>query len=221
MGLQEIPRILSTFRQTLNFSRGFYNYLVTPTTKYYTMKNAILISVLTLITSTIFANTYTPTHDVEDVKKTIILINGIAVLVDIDANGKVINNYLLVPDYFSSNDAHDLLVEKAEVEYEEELAILDRSKLIIFGEESAMLNEAAVDNIRTLANLYNYGSIQNVNITAGHVENADDEDTVNDRINAITQMLEDFGVKEGDISADVKIYRSELPNQFVKIDLVK
>jgi len=221
MGLQEIPRILSTFRQTLNFSRGFYNYLVTPTTKYYTMKNAILISVLTLITSTIFANTYTPTHDVEDVKKTIILINGMAVLVDIDANGKVINNYLLVPDYFSSNDAHDLLVEKAEVVYEEELAILDRSKLIIFGEESAMLNEAAVDNIRTLANLYNYGSIQNVNITAGHVENADDEDTVNDRINAITQMLEDFGVKEGDISADVKIYRSELPNQFVKIDLVK
>ena len=184
------------------------------------MKNAILISIFALITSALFAN---PTNDLRDgdIKKTIILINGAAFLVDINEEGQVLNNYLLVPDYFTSNDTHENLVEKAEEEYADEVATLNRSKLIIFGEESALLDEAAVDNIRELANQYNIGSLQNINITAGHIEAKDDETTVDDRINAISQMLQDFGVEEGDISADIKIYRSELPNQFVKIDLIR
>ena len=184
------------------------------------MKNAILITALLVFAqaTNVFAN---DTKIGENLKKTIILINGAPFLVDINEEGRIIQNYLLVQDYFVSNESHENLVEKAEEEYEDEIAMLNNSRLIIFDETSALLNEAAIDNIRDLANLYNRGTLQNINITAGHVENEDDGITVDDRINAISQMLEDFGVKEGDISADVKIYRSELPNQFVKIDLLR
>lgn len=184
------------------------------------MKNAILISIILFIAQATSAfSLEANTNDI--LKKTIILINGAPFLVDIDENGKVINNYLLVQDYFISDDSHADLVVKAEEEYEEEVAILNNTRLIIFNESSSLLNEIAVDNIRELATLYNNGVLQNINITAGHVEKENDDATVEDRIGAISQLLHDFGVKEGDISADIKIYRSELPNQFVKIDLLR
>jgi len=184
------------------------------------MKNTILITALLLLAQVNTAFSI-DSHIGDNLKKTIILINGAPFLVEVNEEGKVVYNYLPVHDYFVSNESHDNLVEKAEEKYEEELALLSNSRLIIFDETSSLLNESAVDNIRELAKLYNRGVLQNINITAGHVEKENDEITADDRINAISQLLSDFGVKEGDISADVKIYRSELPNQFVKIDLLR
>ncbi|MEE9373300.1 MAG: hypothetical protein V3V00_09630 [Saprospiraceae bacterium] len=184
------------------------------------MKNAILITVLFFLAQAGYSLSL-DIHTGDELKKTIILINGAPFLVDIDHNGKVVNNYLLVHNYFTSNDSHENLVVKAESEYEEEVAFLNSSRLIIFNETSTLLNEVAVNNIRDLANLYNRGVLQNVNITAGQVSKDIDEPNTESRINAITQLLRDFGVKEGDISADIKLYRSDLPNQFVKIDLLK
>lgn len=184
------------------------------------MKNAILLTLMLLFSQALMAND-TETKDGDNLKKTIILINGAPFLVDLDENGKVVYNYLLVSDYFKSDESHENLVEKAEEDYDEEIAMLSNSRLIIFDETSALLNEAAIDNIRELANQYNRGILQNINITAGHEETEDDEIKVEDRISAISQLLLDFGVEEGDISADIKIYRSELPNQFVKVDLLR
>ena len=184
------------------------------------MKNAILLTVILLFAQVLDAST-SDNKEGNDIKRTIILINGAPFLVDIDDSGKVVYNYLLVENYFESSDSHENLVEKAEEEYNEEIAVLSNSRLIIFNEQSSLLDEMAVDNIRELANLYNRGALQNINITAGYQPNQKDELDAEDRISAISQLLLDFGVKEGDISANVKIYRSELPNQFVKIDLLR
>ena len=73
-----------------------------------------------------------------------------------------------------------------------------------------MLNDIAVNHIRDLARLYSRGILQNINITAGHTDEFDDEALAAYRIDAIFQLLKDFGVEEGDISADMKIYKSEL-----------
>ena len=184
------------------------------------MKNAIFISLILLLAQVLNAST-SDLKEGNEIKKTIILINGAPFLVDIDDTGKVVYNYLLVENYFKSEETHENLIEKAEEEYNEELSMLSNSRLIIFDEQSSLLDDMAVDNIRELANKYNSGILQNINITAGYQPNERDEIEAEDRISAISQLLLDFGVKEGDISADLKIYRSELPNQFVKIDLLR
>ena len=152
--------------------------------------------------------------------KTIILINGTPFLVDLDEEGDVVRNYVMVADYFESLESHESMVSRMSTEYEAEMAHLQNSRLIIFPEDLALLNDTAVDNIRDVARLYSKGFLQNINITASHDDDNSDEALANYRVDAVYQLLTDFGVEEGDISADMKIYKSDVPNQFVKIDLL-
>ncbi len=152
--------------------------------------------------------------------KTIILINGTPFLVDLDEEGDVVRNYVMVADYFDSLESHESIVSRMSTEYEAEMAHLQHSRLIIFPEDLALLNDTAVDNIRDVARLYSKGFLQNINITASHDDDNSDEALANYRVDAVYQLLTDFGVEEGDISADMKIYKSDVPNQFVKIDLL-
>ena len=154
--------------------------------------------------------------------KTIILINGSPFLVELDKDGKVIQNYLIVADYFESDHTHTELIKLAEEKYAvEEAANLNRSRMVIFHDESTILNDVAIDNIRHISQSYHIGDLQNINITAGYLENMEDEITTADRIKAISNLLMDFGVEEGDISANMKIFKSDIPNQFVKIELLR
>jgi len=152
--------------------------------------------------------------------KTIILFNGTPFLVDLDEEGDVVRNYVMVADYFESLESHESMVSRMSTEYEAEMAHLQNSRLIIFPEDLALLNDTAVDNIRDVARLYSKGFLQNINITASHDDDNSDEALANYRVDAVYQLLTDFGVEEGDISADMKIYKSDVPNQFVKIDLL-
>ena len=99
--------------------------------------------------------------------------------------------------------------------------MLNRSRLIIFSEASTILNDSAVDNIRHISQSYQRGELQNINITAGYHQDKSDEVTTTDRIETITRLLKDFGVAEGDISANMKIFKSDIPNRFVKIELLR
>lgn len=184
------------------------------------MKKSIIFFCFFLLTATVKSYA-APTHNDYELVKTIILINGTPFLVEMDANGTVLHNYLLVKNYFDSNDTHESLVAKASKEYDDEIEMLNNSRLVIFNEESSLLNDVAVDHIRDLADKYSRGVLQNINITAGRTTQNNDTIMATYRVDAIAQLLQDFGVAEGDISRDIKIYRSELPNQFVKIDLLK
>ena len=179
---------------------------------------SILASALTLS-----ANDYKSPYNISDENflTTIILINGVPFLVELDREGDVIFNYTEVSDYFDSSEPHESMVSRLSSKYDSDVAYLQNSRLIIFQENLSMLNNTAVDNIRDVARLYNQGFLQNINITASHEKNRNDEALASYRIDAISQLLIDFGVRKGDISADMKIYKSDIPNQFVKIDLLK
>ena len=179
---------------------------------------SVLVSALTLS-----ANDNKSPYNVTDeyFLTTIILINGIPFLVELDREGDVVFNYTEVSDYFDSSEPHESMVSRLSHKYDSEFAFLQNSRLIIFQENLSMLNSTAIDNIRDVARLYNQGFLQNINITASHEESRNDETLASYRVDAISQLLIDFGVRKGDISADMKIYKSDIPNQFVKIDLLK
>ena len=180
-------------------------------------------TIITLVTTAVFATVSMASHTtpITDFFRTIILINGTPFLVEMDNDGNLLKNISVVSDYFETNESHENLVRKASDVYEEELARLDNSRLIIFEEENSILNNVAINNIRDLATKYNQGLLQNIRLTAGQTQSLGDESLTGYRVQAIFQMLVDFGVEATDISADFKVYKSELPNQFVKIDLLK
>jgi hypothetical protein len=183
------------------------------------MKNAVLFLAVCLTSSGIFS---APTSSLNhDFFKTIILINGTPFLVEMNSDGDILENYAMVPDYFETEENHEIIVARVSDEYDSEMAMSMTTRLIIFDEDQALLNDFAVHHIREVATLYSKGYLQNVNIVASHSSAHDDEALAAYRIETIYQLLKDFGVREGDISADMKIYKSDLPNQFVKIDLLK
>jgi hypothetical protein len=183
------------------------------------MKNSIVLIILALLTTAFTAHA-NPIEN-ENLFRTIILINGTPFLVELNGEGKVLQRFTMVPDYFETPETHDYIVSRVSETYDDELALLANSRLIIFQEEKALLDETAVNHIREFARLYSNGRVLNINITAGHQDDFQDEALAAHRIEAVFQLLKDFGVEEGDISADMKIYKSDLPNQFVKIDFLK
>ena len=156
----------------------------------------------------------------EDMSKTIILINGTPYFVEMDENGRQIEKIVAVPTYFRSNESHDEILEKANSDYEDELPNL-KSRLLIFEEDQAILDQIAVDHIRDLARLYAKGYVQSINITAAHYDNNKDEALAAYRVNAIYQMFKDFGVDDEGIVADMKEYKSDLPNVYVQLKIKK
>lgn len=154
----------------------------------------------------------------EDMNRTIILIDGDPYLVDLDMDGDLVDAIAPVPDYFVSEESHLALVDRVSDDYESELANI-KSRLLIFDEDSALMNQGAVDHVRDLARLYSKGYIDEISIEAAHEDTFKDEALAAYRIATVYQMLKDFGVKEEDIFADMKYYKSDLPNVYVRMNI--
>lgn len=155
-----------------------------------------------------------------DLNKTIILVNGVPFFVEMNENGNQIEKIATVPTYFTSNETHNEILDKVSSDYEDEYDNI-KSRLLIFPEEQAMLDQVAVDHIRDLARLYTKGYIQSINISAAHLDNNIDEALAAHRISSVYQMLKDFGIEDEGITADMKQYRSDLPNVFVQLKIKK
>ena len=138
-----------------------------------------------------------------------------------DSEGGVVEKFAKVADYFESDESHDLMVYRISEEYESAMAYELNARLIIFEEDNSLLDQFAVDHIREVATLFSKGFINEIEITAGHTEDFTDEAIAAHRINTIYQLFKDFGVDDESIRADMKIYQSDLPNQFVTITMEK
>jgi hypothetical protein len=77
----------------------------------------------------------------------------------------------------------------------------------------------AVNHIRDLARLYSKGFIETIHISAAYEDSQTDEVLAAHRIKTIYQMLKDFGVSDGSITADMKKYKSDLPNVYVRLNI--
>lgn len=165
-------------------------------------------------------STTTSALENEDMKRTIILVNGTPYFVEMDEEGKKIDKIVAVPTYFKSPESHDEIITKVNSDYEEELPNM-KSRLLIFKEDQAILEQPAVDHIRELARLYTKGYIESINITAAHYDEDKDEALAAYRVNSIYQMFKDFGVDDEGITADMKQYKSDLPNVYVQLRIEK
>ena len=180
------------------------------------MRNAS--SLVTALTIVLFFGSYLWAAPIEGINRTIILIDGTPYLVDMDEQGQEIDKIVPIPSYFISSDSHDLIVDRESREYEEELPNI-KSRLLVFTEDVALLDNVMVDHIRDLARLYAKGYIESVHISAAHQTSYGDEALAAHRINVIYQMLRDFGVKNNDITADIKRYKSDLPNVYIRLNI--
>ena len=154
----------------------------------------------------------------DDYNRTIILIDGDPYLVDLDDEGDLVDAIVPVPEYFVSEASHAVLVDRRSEDYASELANI-KSRLLIFSEDSALIDQVAVDHVRDLARLYSKGYINEINIGAAHADTDQDEALAAHRISAVYHLLRDFGVQEEDITADMKNYQSDLPNLYVTMDI--
>ena len=76
-----------------------------------TLGSALKIIVLLIFISAGFTSELSAST--EDLKTTIILINGQAALVDLNPKGEILKRYIAVPDYFTSYRSHESLVRRS------------------------------------------------------------------------------------------------------------
>lgn len=180
------------------------------------MKNAQLILAVVTLISVLF--TSAGATSLNDDNRTIILINGAPFVVNLDQKGDLVETIAWVPEYFASSESHNDIVSRIADDYEVEKNNI-KSRLLIFEEDKAILDYMAVEHIRDMSRLYSKGYIQSINISAAHTNDFEDEALAANRINVIYQMLKDFGVDDNGITADMKHYKSDLPNQFIRLNI--
>ena len=147
---------------------------------------------------------------------TIVILDGEAILAEVDEEGAVIKKYIAYPDYFVSNKSHEEKVEEARAHY----AFLkkhqiDQIRFIAFGTEILDLDEVAVANLKDISRHYMESYANEVKITAATRE--DNAKAINEALNMIKFTLQTFGVPDQDIVIVYKQDVGEEPTQFIKV----
>lgn len=180
------------------------------------MQTLVIIISLFLSSLSVHAATdYFNNIDLGD-KTTIVVIEGKALLVDIDDNGKVLRKYMEVPEYFASDRNHEEKVEAAKKKYEIlKKHQIDQIRFIAFDESFSQLDENAMTHLQDVANHYRQTYANQVLITAAKRTN--NGDLLDRMISDVTFVLRSFGVEEADIEVIYKNDKSDEPLQFVKV----
>ena len=173
--------------------------------------NAIKLSVVVLIS--LFLSSWRP---ITDAKPTIVIVDGKAILADVDNEGKVITTYMEVPEYFESAKPHDIKVEEAKQQYERlSSSELDQIRFIVMLEEGQVYDEFMVANIDDLVGHYRNTYANQIEITAARRGEKDDFVTKN--VNHLKTMLMLRGIYEDDIKVKYRIDMGTEPIRFLKV----
>ena len=162
----------------------------------------------------------------QEVKRSVILINGVAHVADLSTTGSVIAYYQSIPNYFNNPLSDKEIIAQAEriglsnkgqVELytnnpqEPELSKFrrvteftsDQRQYIAFSTGRAILNKTAVDQIRDLADLYQNQEISEIIINAYHDDTRRQRLLAENRSKAIRDLLITFGVNEQNIQRNL------------------
>ncbi len=162
----------------------------------------------------------------QDVKRAVILINGVAHVADLSNTGSVIAFYQSIPDYFNSSLSDSQIIARVErqglstegkvdlytnTEEEPELTdfkrvqeySVDQKQYISFSRGRAILNKKAVDQIRALADSFQDQEISEIIINAYHDDTARQRLLAENRSKAIKDLLVTFGVTEFQIQRNL------------------
>lgn len=151
-----------------------------------------------------------------DDKTTIIVIEGKALLVDVNENGEVIRRYMEVPEYFESKKDHEEKVIAAKKKYEIlKKHQIDQIRFIAFDNSFEQLDENAMKHLQDVAIHYQQTYANQVVITAAKREaNAK---LLGKMITDVEFILQSFGVAQEDIEVVYKNDKGDEPMQFVKV----
>jgi len=147
---------------------------------------------------------------------TIVVIDGKALLVDLDAEGQVTTTYMEVQGYFDSSKEHKTKVQEAKAHYIKMSASqMDQIRFISLTEEGWELDEFMVSNIGALANHYKNTYANQIEIVVAR--NRTTETQIERNISMIKQMLVAKGVASQDIKVEYKVDLGEEPTRFIKV----
>ena len=172
------------------------------------LKFFILIAFLALSPSDAFC---------AEVETTIVVINGKALLVDLDDSGNVIKTYMEVENYFNSDSDHDTKVANAKSEYVMlTQRQLDQIRFIAITDDTEQgISDAMASNLTDLSMHYQETYANEILITAARNEKTSSELDTN--IKMIKEYLVQYGVNEEDINVQFKIDMGDEPTQFIKV----
>jgi len=179
-----------------------------------------LISVLFFITISLSVVSGNSFDNDNDPQKAIVLINGVAYLVDVTPKGSIIATYQKIDNYFNTSESHNSLLtrlskgsisedSKSIVFYEKEAEpvksfasennapiLTGNSHYIGFSPSRAILKKTAVDQIRKIAKSYEHGNLTNILIQSYHQDSYKSRSLARNRANAISDLLKAFGVPQ-------------------------
>ena len=162
----------------------------------------------------------------QDIKRGVILINGVAHVADLSNTGSVIAFYQSIPNYFNTDLSDSQIIARVEQQglnsegkvdlytnSEDEPKLMDfkrvkeysvdQKQYISFSRGRAILNKKAVDQIRALADSFQNQEINEIIINAYHDDTSRQRLLAENRSMAIKDLLVTFGVNEFQIQRNL------------------
>ena len=147
---------------------------------------------------------------------TIVVVDGRALLVDVNEHGHIITTYMEVPEYFDSNKDHDTKVTEAKASYTRlTQQQMDQIRFIAVTENSEEVGDIMKMNLEDLANHYHQTYANQIQITAA--KRKENNTVLEQNIQKIKNILLANDVSERDILVKYKIDLGEEPTQFIKV----
>jgi len=152
----------------------------------------------------------------DEIKTTIVVISGKAMLVDIDDRGEVVKTYMEVPEYLTTPGTHDRKVKAAKASY---LRLskrqMDQIRFITILDKDEDYKLVMRQNLSDLAKHYNDTYANEVLVTVARGALADELIAYN--VHQISTALMSHGVLEEDITVEFKVDLGEDPAPFIKV----
>lgn len=159
---------------------------------------------------------------------TIILINGVPYLVELDDDTNITSVLLSVPYYFQSEMSHEEIVatlrqqlstdpKKSMTQYED-IFVLDNVEFIEFIPKRALLDKIAVDRIRKIAVDYCNGNLSHIALNVQYADTQKSSILSENRINSVKDLLVAFGVDDTAISSVSSLNKEDDMNPYVRIE---
>lgn len=176
-----------------------------------------------------------------DLVKAIVLINGEAYLVDVTPNGNIVTTYQKINNYFKSSESHQSILTRLSggkpsangnsiVFYEKESEPVptysEENKTPIssgsaqylgFSPRRALLQKAAVDQIRKIADQHRAGTISAINISSYHQDTYESRALARNRNQAVRDLLHAFGTPLSAISEEMPFGGTGVKSDYVRV----
>jgi len=167
-----------------------------------------------LLVCIITFTSFTTTSD--DISTTVIVIDGKALLVDVDDRGEVITTYMEVPEYLTSTKNHSDKVTEAKASYMRLSKLqMDQIRFISILDADEVYKVTMLDNLSDLAKHYSQTYANEIVITVA--KSNSNQKVIDYNLAAMKDKLHTLGVPEADITVDYKIDLGEAPTPFIKV----